>query len=329
MKSTGSAGAAVIATDGIPVPTAPWIRPAHWPARPQRSAWTSPIPRPAADDEAALAATRRAERAAAAPAPRPARNAPAKTARQRAERAPRTTPPKSPAAPRAVRPAKPAAAPRPRTRKLDPVEVVRLYVDEQQSLTDIARVFDATPQSVRACLVTAGVARRPAHNTNAGAHFHAAALELRGRLRDDLTRLWATDASNADIAVALGISLPTVGRVARDLGLPVRRKKLDRDQVVALYAEHRSIGAVAAALDTSDAAVRYQLRQAGVAVRRPGDNGTRRSDADRATALAMYQAGAPVEDIYRALGITESTLHRWRKAAGIPARTPGRRPAAA
>lgn len=68
MKSEGNAGPAVAARGTVDLPTEPAARPAHWPTRPDRTAWTSPIRRVPEDEqaaEAARAATAAAERAAA------------------------------------------------------------------------------------------------------------------------------------------------------------------------------------------------------------------------------------------------------------------------
>lgn len=304
MRVYGEAGALVTARAGIEVPTRPSVRPSDWPPAPRRATtWTSPIPGPPEDDERALAATRTAERTAAATAALEARKRADReraAAHRKAER--KVTPAK------AVRVPAPAA-PRARPQKVDAVEAPRLY-GEGWTTTRLAARYGVSPAAVGQRLRALGVEMRPG---GGGARGH-----LREHLVPEITRMWTAGTGVDEICVALGISRATLSRAVRELGLPRRRQRLDGPEIVRLYADLQSVEAVAAVVGTSTAAVRYQLKKERAPVRQQG--GARRSDEVRDQALAQYAAGTRLADIYSQFAITESTLGRWRRDAGIPNR---------
>ncbi|WP_088289829.1 helix-turn-helix domain-containing protein [Kineosporia sp. A_224] len=144
-------------------------------------------------------------------------------------------------------------------------------------------------------------------------------------LVDELRRRWMAGESQEAIARALGVSTSTVQRLRRTEGVQARRPAVDSAEVVRLYVdEHLALEDVAARLTCSTSSVRYRLRAAGVPTRAPGHN-TRETTPDvRAAALARYAAGEPLSRICTDLDVGESSLARWRREAGLPARPRGR-----
>lgn len=338
MKTEGNAGPAVAARGGVDLPTEKWERPAHWPQRAPRAS-TSPIPPPSSVED-----TRAAERAAAATSAREDRE---RASRERAERERRAraslprpkaptgqrTPP-STVQPRPARPSDPAEepdtppAPPPSDTAAARAERVaaRLAQLEREAEERARRAEQllAERQAARAAAVEQSRARA----REVGEQRRRKAAEARAAFADDLRRLYAAGDSIASIAETLGVSPAQVNRMRKEFGIARRRPALDRAQVVALYREHRSVERVAADLGTTTSAVRYHLAQAGVAVRAPGDNGSRLPEEVRRGALTAYASGEPCAAIYARYGITETTLIRWRNEAGLPGRRPGRQPAA-
>ena len=259
MKAYGNVITGTVGAQSLDLPTTPAARPSHWPAKRDRTAWTSPIARSL--DEAA---TRRAEQAATQAAVAEARE---KDERERRARHAKAAPVKR--------------APAQRT--------------------------TSKPVKERA---------------NAS---HRAAVELRERVETDLRALWAEGLPIWAIAVRLNVSETLVKRMASEFDLPRRRKALDPEQITRLYAEHRSIERVAELLDTSSAAIRYQLGKAGVQLRALGDHGARIPDDVRQAAIDAYRAGVSPAKIRHQYAIGETTLLRWIQQAGVTRRTPGER----
>ncbi len=282
MKAYGNVITGTVGAQGLDLPTQPAPRPAHWPAKRDRTTWTSPIARTA--DETA---TRRAEQAAAEAAAREARE---KEDRDRKARHAKAAPAK-PTPPAKRTPAAPVDQPKPpaQPRKIDDAEAVRLFTTEQRSIADIARHFGCSHPAVVQRLRKAGVYQpRPTKAAPENNGSHRAALDLRQRVETDLRALWTEGLPIWAIAVRLNVSETLVKRLAKEFDLPRRRKALDPDQVATLYAEHRSTERVAELLGTSGAAVRYQLQRAGVAPRTPGQRGdlTARDDEEASPAAA-------------------------------------------
>lgn len=368
MKAYGNVITGTVGAQSLDLPTTPAARPSHWPAKRDRTAWTSPIARSldeAATRRAEQAATqaavaearekdereRRARHAKAAPVKRaPAQRTTSKPVKERAARpqppeqprpghltpaevaqlvdeglaAPVAAPATPPVAPAPA--AKPKATPKPQPRKIDDNEAVRLFTVEQRTVAEIARHFGCSHPAVVQRLRKAGVyTTRPARNTGDANGSHRAAVELRERVETDLRALWAEGLPIWAIAVRLNVSETLVKRMASEFDLPRRRKALDPEQITRLYAEHRSIERVAELLDTSSAAIRYQLGKAGVQLRAPGDNGARIPDDVRQAAVDAYRAGVSPVKIRHQYGLGETTLLRFIRDAGVTPRTNGQR----
>lgn len=316
MKAYGNVITGTVGAQSLDLPTTPAARPSHWPAKRDRTTWTSPIARTA--DETA---TRRAEQAAAEAAAREARE---KEDRDRKARHAKAAPAK-PTAPAKRAPVDQPKAPA-QPRKIDDAEAVRLFTTEQRSIADIARHFGCSHPAVVQRLRKAGVyTTRPARNTGDANGSHRAAVELRERVETDLRALWAEGLPIWAIAVRLNVSETLVKRMASEFDLPRRRKALDPEQITRLYAEHRSVERVAEILDTSRAAIRYQLGKAGVQLRAPGDNGARIPDDVRQAAVDAYRAGVSPAKIRHQYGLGETTLLRFIRDTGVTPRTPSQR----
>lgn len=323
MKAYGNVITGTVGAQSLDLPTTPAARPSHWPAKRDRTAWTSPIARSL--DEAA---TRRAEQAATQAAVAEARE---KDERERRARHAKAAPVKrAPAQRTQVKRAdvglNPPFTPKPQPRKIDDDEAVRLFTVEQRTVADIAWHFGCSHPAVVQRLRKAGVYQpRPTKAAPENSGSHRAAVELRGRIETELRTLWTEGLPIWAIAVRLNVSETLVKRLAKEFNLPRRRKSLDTDQVTALYAEHRSIERVAELLGTSSAAIRYQLQRAGVTLRAPGDNGARIPDDVRQAAVDAYRAGVSPVKIRNQYAIGETTLLRWIQQAGVTRRTPGER----
>lgn len=178
---------AVIGRTGLPVPTQPLARPAHWPARPPRAEWTSPI-QPAPDQSAARAAERAAADAAA-----------------RAELA----------AVKAARTAREAAEAEVRRRRPDlPVEAIVAAYAKGRGMREIADDYGVSRRVIGARLKAAGVTLRPPGGK--------AKIEL-AEHGDYIRAAWTDpQVSTQQIADRLGIHRDTVRAIARTLALGPR-----------------------------------------------------------------------------------------------------------
>lgn len=118
----------------------------------------------------------------------------------------------------------------------------------------------------------------------------------------------------ARVAAELGLSVTRLQRLRRAAGIARRRTAVDGAEAVRLYVEDGlGVEQVAARLGTSGSAVRYRLERAGATWRSPGA-GHAPPDGVWVEALARIAVGERPVDAQRALGISETTLLRWRRA---------------
>lgn len=287
MRAYGTVATGTVGERGIDLPTAPLRRPDR-DLGVNRRAVRSPIPPVPREDPDAVAAARKAERAAVAEkAQADRRAAVALRAAGKAEerRKDREAAAERRAAAVAARPARPKPAAKPQR-----------TVRQDRTARDRA-AEQAAARQVRE--------------------------QLKAALLADVRERYERGDHLADIAAALHISVVQVQRLRAEAGCDLRRKPLDRAEVVRLYAEVRSVEKVAERLGTVAAAVRYHLKHAGVDVRKPGDNGRQTPAETRAEAVRRYAAGVPPVEIMRALEVSESSLLRWVRAAGVPRRPTG------
>lgn len=163
--------------------------------------------------------------------------------------------------------------------------------------------------------------RRPARDAAQTRREQEAPSTARAELVEQLRTLWEAGELQAQIAEALGVSVATVQRLRRKHGIERRHQAVDGAAAVRLYVdEGLSLEDVGARLGTSSAAVRYRLLKAGVTLRPAGRTAHALGDDVRAVALERLAAGQRPSDIQRELGISESTLSRWRAAARVPTR---------
>ena len=182
-----------------------------------------------------------------------------------------------------------------------------------------ALVDEAKAAAARAAKRTepkhAAAGPRPEPRPDASSRRDAAAA-AEAALVDELRIRWEAGEPQAFIAEALGISVTKLQRLRRKHGVPRRNQAIDGETVVRLYVEERlGIERIAARLGTSSAAVRYRLIRAGVTMRPAGGRGSGLGEDVRAAALLRIAAGARPVDVRRDLGVSESTLLRWRAAA--------------
>lgn len=126
---------------------------------------------------------------------------------------------------------------------------------------------------------------------------------------------WTFGVTGAEIARAFGVSRSTVRKWRSVSGLPSRRggrprKRGDREcRCGRRFYPRRGVE-------------RYCSRRCGrVYVERSLRGGIPVADDVRARALEMYREGASREEIMDFAGVSDTTVKRWRKAAGVPPRT--------
>ncbi|WP_143448408.1 helix-turn-helix domain-containing protein [Kineosporia sp. A_224] len=158
--------------------------------------------------------------------------------------------------------------------------------------------------------------RRPGRDAAQASREQAVSATGRAELVEQLRTRWEAGELQAQIAEALCVSVATVQRLRRKHGIERRHQAVDGEAAVRLYVEDGlSLEDVGARLGTSSAAVRYRLLKAGVTLRPAGRTAHALGDDVRAAALERLEAGHRPGEVQRELGISESTLSRWRAAA--------------
>lgn len=94
------------------------------------------------------------------------------------------------------------------------------------------------------------------------------------------------------------------------------------EQIVAGYADGRSIKQLAVEFDTSGDAVLRLLREEGVETRKPCVISAEQS----AEIVRRYEAGQSTYEIEEAVGVPRTTVTRTLQRAGVPLRSRGRPP---
>lgn len=324
MKTYGNAGAVVVAQGAVDLPTEPAARPAHWPKRPDRTAWTSPIAAPAPVDQQAAAQARAttaaAERAAVQAAAADTRAQHARLRRQQRQDAPARP---VPAARPKPGPRKPAA---PRQAPSGPVENHAagrrpgvLDSDEVEQLVDagLARMTPAVP-----------LATPPAPQPKTPRRGPSA--------RAEIARLYVDEGLDGQqIADRLGMPYGTVYSNLRAAGVqmrpgpktpPRRTSKVDLDEATRLYAEGWTLTRLADRYGVTHVAVSHRLRKAGVPPR-PTSTGAyahaaaveRRQDAGPAV-RALFEEGLTYSQIAVRLDMSQTAVKRVLADLGLKRR---------
>ena len=195
----------------------------------------------------------------------------------------------------------------------DPVEVGRLYAQENRTETEIAVMLSVSRARVTAVLRDAGIPRRdPRKNCPVDPDT------LRG-----LVRAGATATS---VAREHGVSHSTAARWLAEAGLLGADPKADTGQLVELYVQRRlTTREVAAELGISKGRVIQALAAAGIprrprSVRRP--RGARAAVTDTALAEVYHRQGMTIAQAATHFEVSEEYVRRRVAEAGLT-RRPG------
>lgn len=103
-----------------------------------------------------------------------------------------------------------------------------------------------------------------------------------------------------------------------------RRLKFDIDEAAALYRSGMSLEQVADRCDVSSGTIRRRLLEKGVAMRRPGGlTGAGLDEPEMETLAALYRAGHCLAEISAVTGLSDATVSRRLRAAGVKTRRTG------
>lgn len=162
-------------------------------------------------------------------------------------------------------------------------------------------------------------------------------IETRPRLPAEakavIVRRYVTGESSITLGDEYGISGTTVIRLVRAAGHSVRPRagrKASHTEAEAVEAVRKYGTVVDAAyvLGIQASALYEFLKRRGLRPHDPegryGSSGNRWSEAEKASAVAMYVEGAPMLQIEASTGASRTTIRRWAERAGASIRLPGR-----
>lgn len=189
------------------------------------------------------------------------------------------------------------------------------YVEQGQSIAEIASELRVSEEGVRQALRRNGIDLRSKRAVRVVLDPEL----LRARYLDDRRTLH-------EIAEELGVSTETVRREAHRLGIDVRRPTAPPTLTEAVLREEyetrgRSAAAIAADHDVSEQTVRRRLKQHGIALR-PAGGAARHPDLADTLSAAYFQreyvlAGRTLSNIAREHDVSTETVRRYARKHGI------------